>query len=56
MGWRELQSWLRATNRMIEREIAAQRGGPTDPDSWDGVGHDPWWAEQRAKQRRMRGR
>jgi len=53
MGWIELRGWLREMNR--SRLVDAKQY-QADPDSWDGAENDSFWAEQRAKQDRMRGR
>jgi hypothetical protein len=53
MGWLELLGHLRRLKDVREREAGRDK---TDPDSWDGAGNDSWWAEQRAKADRMRGR
>lgn len=53
MGWREFRAWLREMNRASDAE---QGRGVSDPDSWEGSQADPFWAEQREKQRQIRGR
>lgn len=53
MGWRELQGHLAALSRLRARKQGREQ---TDPDSWSGYEADSWWAEQRRKADRMRGR
>lgn len=53
MGWREFRAWIRVMNGQREQDAGQTQ---TDPDSWSGEQNDSWWAEQRAKQARMRGR
>lgn len=53
MGWVELRQWLRELNKIREARAGLRK---TDPDSWAGEESDVWWAEQRAKRERERGR
>lgn len=53
MGWREFRAWLRELSRQQD-QIAGQ--GQMSPDSWDNYENDAFFARQREKQARMRGR
>ena len=49
MGWRLFWAWVRECRQVRE-------GVRADTDRWQGAEQDPWWAEQRAKREKMRGR
>lgn len=47
LGWRQLQALIRAHNTLMRRRAS--------PGRWQGRDDDPWWQEQDARRRALRG-
>jgi len=52
MGWGTFWAWLRERNRSIR---AQNEAGKASPHSWRGRAQDPFWTEQDAKRKQIRG-